>query len=297
MRRGLRLIALSALGALAIPASSQAVQAEAGADLVKQVLLEARVKHLATGKVGTFKLDFQQRQGVSFVKKPIGSNLDDYDLDPHIGEGVPSGGLPNYVGCMTLVIKDVVNHQRRCVIFGNSASLEADPAMSKVALSATMGPDDEYKTSFSLNIKASSDPAQESVERKTEVRPTTRDGGGYLVDSAEGAKRAGVLVGGILFDETPKVNSITFVPTTEKVTVRQFVDVHSALIRRPLVCSQGDGSGIVVGALGQTVDVYSADNDDPDSLPQPGPDGKPDYIQVPPGCHPDDTLPPVVPLP
>lgn len=298
MRRGLRLIALAALGALAVPTASSAVQAEIAGDLVKQIVVTAKVKHLATGKVGTFSLNLQQRQGVSLVKPPIGTQLDDYDLDPHVGEGVPSGGLPKLVGCMNLSIPGVITHRNRCVIFGDSGTFDTDPLLSELALGVTMGPDNQYKTTITLNARATDEPpTQESVERVTELRPTTKNGGGYLIDAAEGFKRTGIIVGGILYDETPNVNTITLVPDTERVTLRQYVDVHNAFDRRSLVCSSDDPAdrGIFIGALGTGVDVLSPDNDDPDNLPQPGPDQQNDYLKLPPGCYPDDQTPDTLP--
>lgn len=292
MRRGMRLIALGVLGALAIPLPSHATQGKASADLVTEVVVSSRVQHLGSGTIGNFTLTLKKLQGVSFNKPPIGQRLDDYALDVHVGENLPSAGLPRFIGCMTLRISGVVTHTRRCHIFGGSASLDPEPALTAMAVGATMGPDNEYKTTIAMNLEAKdSAPAQETTARNVDPRATTKSGGGFLADSQEGIKRLGVIRGGIIIDETPDVNSIVFVTNSESVTMRQYVDVHASFSREALACGGGDNRGIVIGAAGVNPDILTNDNEDPDTLPQPGPgnDG-PEYIAIPPGCHPDDEL-------
>lgn len=280
MRRGMRMIALSALGALAIPVPSQAVQVEVAADLVKEVVVTARVRHLTSGKTGMFTLTLREAQGVSVVKPPIGEQLDRVALNPHIGEGLPSAGLPHYSGCMTLRIVGVVNQPNRCHIYGSAASIEAEPALTRVGVAATMGAVNDWKTNVTLDLLASdTTPAQDDRAQTAEVRPTTKAGGGYLVDVAQGIKREAIIRGGIIFDETPGVGTIVFVRNTEDVTLHQYLAAHSELDRQPVVCGGGDSKGIAIGAGGEG-GVYPDLNDD----------GEPEYIAVPEGCHPDQEL-------
>lgn len=281
MRRSTKLIALGALGALAIPVPSHAVRLDASADIVKEVVVTAQVQKLGTTKKGTFSLTFREAQGVYFEKPPLDSQLDKFSLDPHIGGGIPSGGLPNFSGCMTLRIAGVVSQVNECSIYGDSASLEADPSLGTVSVSATMGASNDWRTSFSLNLEANDTPTQESISRTTEVRPTTKAGGGYELDAGEGIKREGILRGGIIYDQTPGVDAIVFIPGTESVTMRQYVRAGSAFDRQPVICGGGDNKGIVIGAANQYPDIDG--------------DGGPDYIAVPAGCHPDDEIPDQLP--
>lgn len=279
MHRGTKLIALAALGALAIPVPSRAVQVEASADMIKEVVLNAQVQSLGTSKKGTFELTFRQAQGVSFVKPPLGNQPDKFALDAHVGEGIPPAGLPRFSGCMTLKIAGVVNQPMECEIYGSSASLEAAPGLTAVSVGATMGGDRDWRTTFSLNIEArDTAPTQESVARTTDVRPTTKAGGGYDLETAEGIKRDAILRGGVIYDSTPGVNAIVFIPNTETVTVRQYVRAGSALDRQAVACGGGDNKGIPIGA--PSLDVH----------PDLTGDGEGEYIAVPPGCHPDKEL-------
>jgi hypothetical protein len=297
MRQGKRLIALALMGAFAVPAPSQAVQVDAAADLVTELVVSAQVSHPSSGKKGTFSLVFSEAQGISASKPPIGSQLDDYAVDPHIGEGVPSGGLPKYRACMTLKVAGVVNHVNRCHVYGDSASIESDPLLALVSAGATLGPTTEFKTTFTLDLQArDSQPTQESVARDTEVRPTTKAGGGFLLKIGEGFRRSGVIVGGAIYDETPGATAMFFVPNSENVTMRQFVIAAGAFDRQPLACGGGNNQGIVIGAAGRNVDVFEQPGTQtPLGNIKPTGDGKEDRIGVPPGCHPDDEIPDVLP--
>ncbi len=296
MRRGTKLIALSALGALTIPVPGHAVQASASADFVREVVVTARVKHLSTGRTGPMTFTLRSSQGASFTKPPLRGQLDDYALEQHVGQGLPEAvsGLPKFTGCLDLRVTGVVNHVDRCQVYGSTASLEADPLLNEVSVSVTMGPGTEYKTSIVMGLAASGNPAHETKDDVVETNPTIKGPGGYHVLRSEFLVRPGVIVGGAIFDEAPGAGTFTFVPTTEKVTLREGIVVESEFIRLPLVCGEEGGRPIPIGApnAGVTVDQL----DQSGQQPKPGPDGNPDGIIVPPGCHPDDEIEPL-PLP
>lgn len=295
MRRRNNLIALAALGALAIPVPSHAVEADITVQLIREVELTTQVRHMGTGKKGTLALQMRKAQGVRASKAPIYPKPDDASTATYLGEGVGGpAGLPEYSGCIDLKIVGVVTHNDWCGVVGSSATMDADPALATVGVAATFGPPDDYHTVVTLDLQSTDDPpTHESIAQTTETRPTTKSGGGYEFDLAQGIRREGIIVNGILFDESPNVNAIAIIPNTESVVMREFVQFKHQFTRSSLICASNDPSdrGFIVGNTAVHPDVFSPDNDDPDNLPQPGPDGQsPDYIKPPPGCYPDDQV-------